>query len=78
MGELFEEDGGEIEVAVEGDAVALEVREDTQEGEVGLGGGLVEPLHPMRPSAVVDDVGEVGVQGEGKEPCGFRRLRHDG
>ena len=81
--ELLEEDGREIEVAVETDVVALEIFEDAEEGEVGFGGGFVEPLDAMGPRAVIDDVGKMRVQGEGEKPCWARRivdrcLRQDG
>ncbi len=69
VGELLEKDGREIEVAVEADAVALEVFEDAEEREIGFGGGFVEPLHAVRPGAVIDDVGQVRVQGEGEKSC---------
>ncbi len=64
VGELLEQDGRKIEVAVEGDAVALKTAEDAQEREVGFGGGFQEPLHAVGPGAVIDDVREVSVQGE--------------
>jgi hypothetical protein len=67
VGELLEEDGGEIEAAVEGDAVALEIAEDAEQRKVGFGGGFVEPLDAMRPGAVINDPGQVGVQCEGEE-----------
>ena len=67
--ELLEQDGREIEVAVEADVVALEIFEHAQQRQIGLGGGFVEPLHAMRPGAVVDDVGQMRVQGEGEEAC---------
>ncbi|MGH9596050.1 MAG: hypothetical protein ACRD3K_04540 [Edaphobacter sp.] len=80
VSELLEEDGGEIEVAVETDAVALEIFEDAEKREIGFGGGFVEPLHSMRPGAVVDDVGQMRVQGEGEKSCRAvcRCLRQDG
>ena len=73
VGELLEQDGGEIEVAVEADAVALEVGEHAEEREVGFGGGFVEPLDAVRPGAVVDDVGQVRVQSEGEKTFGVLR-----
>ena len=81
--ELLEEDGREIEVAVETDVVALEIFEHAEEGEVGFGGGFVEPLEAMGPRAVIDDIGEMRVQGEGEKPRWARRivdrcLRQDG
>ena len=48
------------------DAVALEATEHAEQWEVGFGGRLVQPLHAVRPGAVVDDVRQVGVQGEGQ------------
>jgi len=74
VGELLEEDGREIEVAVEGDAIAFEVAEDAEEREIGFCGGFEEPLHAVGPGAVVDDVGKMGVQGEGKESGGLWRV----
>jgi hypothetical protein len=71
VGELLEEDGGEIEAAVEGDAVALKIAEDAEERKVGFGGGLVEPLDAMRPGAVIDDPGKMGMKGEREEACGL-------
>ena len=71
VGELFEEDGREIEVAIEADVVTLEIAEYAQEREVSLCRGLVQPLHAMGPGAVIDDIGQVGVQGEGQESCWF-------
>ncbi len=67
MGELLKQDRGEIEIAMEVDAVALEIAEDAEERKVGFGGGFVEPLHAVRPGAVVDDVGQMGVQGKGEK-----------
>ena len=65
---------------VETDVVALEVFEDAEQREVGFSGGFMEPLHPMRPGAVIDDVGQMRVQGEGEKSCwaGCRCLRQDG
>ena len=64
VGELFEEDGGEphgeLGVAVEERAL-VEHRED---GQVGLGRGLVEPVLAVWPGAVAQDVGQVAVQDE--------------
>jgi hypothetical protein len=77
--ELFEEDRGEIEIAVKTDVVALEVLEHAEEREIGLGGSLVEPLHSMGPGAVIDDVRQVRVQREGEKSCRtvWRCLRQD-
>jgi len=71
VGELLEEDGGKIEAAVEGDAVALEVAEDAEERKVGFGSSFVEPLDPVGPGTVIDDPGQVGVEGEGEEARGL-------
>ena len=81
--ELLEQDGGEIEIAVETDLVALEIFEDAEQREVGFGSGFVEPLHAVGPRAVVDDVGQMRMQGEGEESCWAGRfvgrcLRQDG
>ena len=55
---------------MEGDAVALEGAEDTEEGKVGFGSGFKEPLHAMGPGAVVDDVGQMRVKREGEKALG--------
>jgi uncharacterized protein YkwD len=83
VAELLEEDGGEIEVELGGDVVALEVGEDAEEREIGLGGGLVQPLHAVGPGAVVDDVGQVRVHGAADRlgdgwPDGNASTRADG
>ncbi len=74
--ELLEEDGREIEIEVERNVVVVEAVEHTQQREVGFGGSFEEPLDAMRPAAVVDDVGQMGVQGEGKKPTRLERLSH--
>ena len=74
--ELLEENRREIEVAVEADAVALEILEHAEEREIGFCGGLVEPLHPVRPRAVIDDIGQMRMEREGQITCGpFCRCR---
>ena len=70
VGELLEEDGREIEVAVEADVVALEIGEHAEERKIGLGCGFEEPLHAVWPGAVVDDVRQMRVQGEVEKPRG--------
>ncbi len=71
VGELLKEDGREVEAAVEGDAIALEVAEDAEERKVSFGSGFVEPLDAMGPGAVVDDPGKVGMEREGEEASGL-------
>ena len=67
VGELLEQDGREVEIAAQGDAVALKVGEDMRSsGRVGFCGGFVQPLHAVRPRAVVDHVGQMGMQGKGE------------
>jgi hypothetical protein len=77
--ELLEEDWREIEVAVKTDAVALQIFEDAEEREIGFSCGFVEPLHAVRPSAVIDDIGQMRMQGEGEKSCRAvcRCLRQD-
>jgi hypothetical protein len=69
MGELLEEDGREDQIEVQCNAVALEVGEHAQQGKIRLGGCFVEPFDAMRPSAVVDDEGQMSVQREGQKTC---------
>jgi len=71
VGELLEQNGREIEIAVEGDAVTLKTAEDAQEREVGFGSGFKEPLHAVGPGAVIDDVGKVRVQREREKARGY-------
>jgi hypothetical protein len=83
MRELFEKDWREIEIAVEADLVPFQIAKDSKQRKIGLRGGLVKPLHTMRPGAVVDYVRQMGVQRKGKIPCrsfcgGGRCLRQDG
>jgi len=66
--ELLEKDRREIEVAVETNVVALEVPKDAEEREVGFSSRFVKPLHTMRPCAVIDHIGQMGVEGEGEKP----------
>ena len=74
--ELLQQDGREIEIEVGGNAVALEVVEHAQQRQVGFGGSFEQPLHAMRPAAVVDDVGQVGVQSDGRNPTRLEWLSH--
>ena len=64
---------------VETDVVALQIFEHAEEREIGFSGCFVEPLHAVRPGAVIDDVRQMRVQGEGKESCWAvcRCLSHD-
>ena len=72
--ELLEQDGREIKIAVEADLVALEIFQHAKERKIGFGGCFVEPLHAVRPGAVVDDIGQMRVQGEGEKSCWSLRL----
>ena len=67
VGELLEKDGGEVQIAMQSDSVALEIGEDSEKREVGFSGCLVEPLDAMGPGSVIDDVGEMSVEGEGEK-----------
>jgi hypothetical protein len=69
VGELLEQDGRKVEIAVQADAVTFQIPKGAQKREIGLCSGLVEPLHAMRPGAVIDDVGQMRVQRDGQEPC---------
>jgi hypothetical protein len=67
MCELLEQDGREIEIAVERDVVAVETVESAQQREIGFGCGLEEPLDAMWPTTVIDDVREMRVKRQSKE-----------
>ena len=84
MSELLEQDGRKVEVAMEADVIAFQIFENAQEGQVGLGCGFVQPLHPMRPCAVVYDIWQMRVQGEREKASwatlwmgGHHRLQND-
>ena len=62
-------------IAIQADAIRLQSAEDAQERQVGLGGGFVQPLHAVRPCAVIDDIGQMSVQCEGKKAGRLRRRR---
>ncbi len=74
--ELLEQDGREIEIAVERDVVAVEAIEHAQQRKVGFGGGFEKPFDPVRPAAMVDDVRQMRVQGDGEEPTRLEWLSH--
>ena len=59
--------GERLRLQLQGDAVALEISEHAEQREIGFGGGFVQPLHAVGPGAVVDDVGQMRVQGEGEK-----------
>src|SRR6201996_9454263 len=76
MRELLEEDGREGEVELECYVVALETIEGAQQREIGFGCGFEEPFDSVRPAAVVDDVGQMRVQGDGEKPTRLEWLSH--
>src|ERR1700737_857356 len=67
MGELFEENRREIQVAVEADVVPLEFGEHAQQRKIGLCRRFVQPFDSVRPGAVIDDVGQMRVKGKGEK-----------
>ncbi len=75
VGELLQQDGREVQIAVQADAIGLQPAQDAQQRQVGLGGGFVQPLHAVRPGAVVDDVGQMSVQRKGEKASRLRRRR---
>ena len=54
--QLLQQDRGEANVEVGGNAVALQAAEHAQQRQVSLCGGLVQPLHAVRPGAVIHHV----------------------
>ena len=76
--ELFEKYRREIEIAVEADVVAFQAFKNAEEWQVGFSSGFVQPFHPMRPCAMVDHVGEMGVKSEGEISQWTRRNRRIG
>ncbi len=73
MRELLEQDGRKIEIAVERDVVAVEAIERAEQREIGFRGGLEKPLDAVGPTAMVDDIGQMGVQRQGKKSTRLRR-----
>ena len=45
--------------------------EGLEQGDVGFGRGLVEPIHPVGPAAVADDVREMRMEHKGEISQGF-------
>ncbi len=79
MGELLQQDRREIEVEVGRDPIPFQIAQHPQQRQIGLGGGLVQPLHAMRPGAVVHHIGQMRMEGDGEKACrSFRCLRHEG
>jgi hypothetical protein len=70
MGKLFQQDGGEADIEVRRNAIALQTAEDTEQGQVGFGGCFVQPLNAVGPSAVIDDVRQMRMQSESEKTCG--------
>ena len=73
MGKLFQQNWRQVQVAVQRDAVALEVAEDAQQRQVGFGGCLMQPLHAVRPGAVIHHVRQVRMQRKTHIAGGFCR-----
>ena len=69
MRELLEKYGREIKVAVKTDPISLEVPKNAEQRQIGLGDSFVEPLHAMRPGAVIDHVRQVGMEREREKSC---------
>ena len=68
--ELVHQDGREADARPGRKAFAGQPLEDVEKRQVGLRGGFEEPVHPVRPAAVGEDVGNVAVQDEGEELIG--------
>jgi len=64
MSQLLQQNGGEVDVEIGGNTVTFQIAQHAQDREVGLRGGFVQPLHPVRPGAVVDHIRQVRVQRE--------------
>ena len=75
MRELLAQDGRESERHAQWLAGAGAGFEHAPQRQVGLGGRLVEPIDPMRPTAVVEDPRQVTVEDQGE--AGFRHGAQD-
>lgn len=62
--ELLKEDGGEAHGELDGDVVEGAVADDIEDGEVGFGGGFIEPVFAVGPDAVPEYIGEMSMKNE--------------
>jgi hypothetical protein len=77
MSKLLEQNRRDVDIEIGRNAVAFEIRKHAQQGKVGLGGSFVQPLHAVRPGAVVHHPGQVRMQHKSQEACrSLAFLRH--
>jgi hypothetical protein len=74
VGELLEEDGGEADRERRPRLVQRRPADHVEQGQVGFGGGLVEPRFAVRVAPVVQDVREVPVEDDAERA---ERIGHD-
>ena len=78
VGELFEEDGGESHGELWPGVEVGTLVDHAQDGEICLGGRLVEPIFAVGPGAVPQHVGQVAVEHEAEGAEGFAHGEGDG
>ena len=62
MRKLLQQNRREIHVRLQRQALLLQFAKDPQQRKVCFSGGFMQPFHPMRPRAVVDHIGKMGMQ----------------
>ena len=70
-GQHFRQDGGDPQGNPGAAAFGAQAVEGLEQGDVGFGRGLVEPIHAVGPAAVADDVREMGMEHKGEISQGF-------
>ncbi len=60
------QDGGDPQGDPGSQALLLQAVEDLEQRDVGLGRRFVEPVHAVGPTAVADDVGQMGMEHKGE------------
>ncbi len=67
----FRQDGGDPQGNPGAAPFRPQAVEGLEQGDIGLGRSLVEPIHPVGPAAVTDDVGEMRMEHKGEISQGF-------
>jgi hypothetical protein len=67
----FRQDGGDPQGNPGAAAFGAQAAEGRKQRDVRFGGSLVEPIHPVGPAAVTDDVREMGMEHKGEISQGF-------
>ena len=64
MRELLQQDRRKIHIGFQREFLLLQLGKNPQQGQIGLGCGLMQPLHSMRPGSVIHHIRKVGMKSE--------------